>query len=146
VTLDGNVGLQRVKAAKGIDGPNDDLRLFRFGEHANLVGRDVAKLTVGAPSPVPVTLKAPGVTREFHATDGQVPCFVHGSTGSQPAAVAIALNGTILAVAPSEAAGEFEFWAALPETRFQEGQNTVELYTVDGTPNRPVLHPVTVQG
>ncbi len=134
-----------LKAAAAPGDPADPLRVFRIGPFAPLVGKQVAALPAGAPVTMRATVEAPGLTREFRSADREIACFVEGTLDdAAPHNVAIALNGTVLAVSPTgiDEQGP-SFFAALPETSFVEGTNTITLYSVEGTPDRPILHPLS---
>jgi hypothetical protein len=113
----------------------------------NLVDRPVEELTVGPP------IGETGIIEERYADlswDGteRAPFYVSGSIPRPPfEPVAFALNGTVVAVAPTSIFQDFEqtsWWTLLPSDRFEVGTNELELFLVEDGPE-PVLRPVPLE-
>ncbi|MBI2704158.1 MAG: sulfatase-like hydrolase/transferase [Actinobacteria bacterium] len=142
VEFDAAEGKRRVLASRAAPPGNDDLRIYRFGDYASLIGRDVNSLPKGPPPSVTATVEGNGLTRTFDPSASTLDCFVTGTTSpGATGQLAVALNNTVVAVVPLAELGG-KFWAVLPESRFTPGPNQVSLFLVDGTPANPRLAPV----
>ena len=117
--------------------------LFAVGPHGDLVGRKVADLTVGAPSPATANLMD-RVDLEVDLGSGQVPAMIYGDLdrplGSESTWLVASVDGTVAgAIAAVPADGTWRFLGLLDEKAFtKDGPADVALYTVDGT----TLHPL----
>jgi hypothetical protein len=120
--------------------------LFELGPVADLVGRPVAGLQ-----------RAPGGELRAHVDGldalghvdralGQVPALVWGQlTGSSGhPVVAVAVNGVIGGGGPTflDRSSPNRFAVLVPDRLFRQGQNRLELFTVDGHGSTARLHPV----
>jgi hypothetical protein len=141
--FDSAEGQKRLLASTAAPAGNDDLRIYRFGEWAPMIGRDVSTLRIGAPAAVTATVEGSGLSRQFDPASTTLDCFVTGKvppTTQTP--VAVALNGKVAMVVPvAEQKGQF--WGALPESLFQPGANEVTLYAVEGSVANPTLRPIS---
>jgi Sulfatase len=116
----------------GADGPG---RLFRIGPNQELLGRPAR-----GPGRIPlrVELAAENEFRRVNLRSSTIPAHVVGrvtAPGGGPRDVAIAVNGTIVAVTRTFrlATGGGELVAAMvPESSFRQGVNRVEVLEVGG--------------
>ena len=123
---------------------DDDLRLWRIDEWGALIGtapdaHSVTEAWAGGT----VEVEGAGTTRTFDPGSDEAPLDVVAHIpGKFPGErVAIALNGTIIDVAPYSAVNAVA-WTVLPDTRFVRGTNELTFYAVQGTPAEPILVPV----
>lgn len=145
-SVDGTVEYPRVLSGRAQgSGPRDDLYLWRFGPYAELVGQAAEPLSVGDSGVLATLARSP--RRSFSPDDtsyeGYITGTVDGAEVGQP--LAVALNGTVVSVTEVVALGsDTAFWALLPDTRFQEGENIISLYTVSGPADDPTLARLTL--
>jgi hypothetical protein len=146
VEVDGAEGFARVLAGDAVPGTGPLALWDRTGgEHGELVGRSVAELTVGDPDEHPLAVVA--LDRWDDVDLDRPPIEVFGlSEGPADQTVVVAVNDTVAAVVPA-AEGAYGLTAVdallWPET-LVEGANDIAVYVVDGEPDAPVLHPVTL--
>jgi len=149
VEVDARAGFDRVLAADPVPWEGEDA-VWKRTAHGDLVGQDVTDLAVGDAATEPVALGATGLGDVD--LDEPLPIEVVGAT-RLPAGtdVAIALNGTVGAVADVKAVPPGRVPAGSPPQRiaglvlprlFVEGDNDVELFAVAGPVGGEVLHPV----
>ncbi len=122
-------------------------RVFQVGPAAQLVGQRVDAIDVSPRSPIRITLDFPQLFSQVDLEDTFVPAYITGKVlfptpDAAPVALAVALNGTIQAVTQPwsvpknlpknlSKTGRQGSWAAVvPETAFQAGRNTVEVFVV----------------
>jgi hypothetical protein len=147
--LDGEAGFAEMLDAAPINpemnGPEGAFALAPMA--VDLVDRPVEELTVGSP------IDETGIIEERYADlswDGteRAPFYVSGSIPRPPfEPVAFALNGNVVAVAPTSIFQGFEqtaWWTLLPSDRFEVGTNELELFLVEDGPE-PVLRPVPLE-
>ncbi|MDD9372006.1 MAG: hypothetical protein PV358_17935, partial [Acidimicrobiales bacterium] len=149
IEVDARAGFDRVLAADPVPWEGEDA-VWKRTAHGDLVGRDVADLAVGDAATEPVALAATGLGDVD--LDEPLPIEVVGTTRlSGGTDVAIALNGTVGAVADVEALPPGRVPAGSPPQRiaglllprlFVEGDNDVEVFAVAGPVGGEVLHPV----
>jgi len=127
---------------------------FKFGPHADLVGRRVGDLAVGADG---VTARVVGLDdyRRVDPSSGSVPAQVGGqltrTTPGTPArpAVAVAINGVIGGVSETFASGDSPptwFTAMISDSLLRRGNNQLQLFLVDTTGGQRRLRPLTLTG
>ena len=120
--------------------------LFAVGPHADLVGKPVAGLTLGAPSPVTADLHEESVPLgDVDPATGTLPAAVFGDldrpVGAEPGWLVASVNGTIAGVVGAMPAdGRWRFAGVLDDATFRPGRNDVALYEVRGT----TLHRLTL--
>lgn len=119
--------------------------LAAVGEHGALVGRTLADLDVGPPSPL---RWAPANEAAFDAVPnakGEAPQLVTGTVtapgGVEPPAIVIAVNGTVAGVTGGyERQGEAWSFSSMLGPFLHRGSNQIVAYEVTGGPAGPVLH------
>jgi Sulfatase len=120
--------------------------LAAVGEAEDLVGRKVAELPVGAPSPLSARFDRADLLANLDPAAGLVPYSLRGTLrggrGTPPELV-VALNGTVSGTIggyrPVRGAMAF---SGLMANYFVPGRNQVTAYEVERTGSRVVLHPV----
>ncbi len=123
--------------------PDGDLRLYRVGPGADLVGRRVDELAQGPPAGRAVTPHAPDAFADVDPDAAVLPVLVSGRVeGPAGPYVAIAVNGVIGAVS-----GTFDweytvFAGMVPEQLLRPGANRLDLYLLED-PAAPVLRPTS---
>jgi arylsulfatase A-like enzyme len=127
---------------------------FRFGPHADLVGRRVGDLTVAGDGG---TARVIGLDdyRHVDPASGRVPAHVGGQltrtapgTPARPS-VAVAVNGVIGGVSGTFASGDSPptwFAAMVPDTLFRPGDNELQLFLLDGAGGQQRLRPLALTG
>ncbi len=144
--IDGTTGFADLLAqpAPG-DGDDPDLRFYRWGRWASLVGRSVDAFVAGAARDLTVELDADGGYRS--SASAQQDVYVAGTieTG-EPLDLAIAVNGRIGAWAELQTTGdpgERRFWGLVPPDYLRaDGQDVIELYLIEGDGPAPSLAPL----
>jgi hypothetical protein len=127
---------------------------FKFGSHADLVGRRVTDLTIAGSGG---TARVIGLDeyRRVDPSSGTVPAQVAGQLTSTvpgiPAgpAVAVAVNGVIGGVSETFASGDSPptwFTAMVSDSLLRPDDNRLELFLVDTTDGRQRLRPLTLTG
>jgi hypothetical protein len=133
---------------------DDYLDWFKFGPHADLVGKRVGDLQVGS-SGGKARVLGLDEYRRVDPTTGMVPAHVGGQlTGTAAGiaarpAVAVALNGVIGGMAETFTSGDDRptwFSTMVPDTLMRRGENQFELFLVDTAGGRQVLRPLTLSG
>jgi hypothetical protein len=127
-------------------GDDPDLRFFRWGRHADLVGRRVSDLTVVEPSALTYRLDPDGGYES--SAPAQVDAYIAGSVSSAEIEdVAIAVNGRIGGW--SELLGTSRgnrFWTVVPPSFLAgDGSDEIEVFVIGGTPEDPTLAPMSVR-
>ncbi|MCX7619717.1 MAG: sulfatase-like hydrolase/transferase [Acidimicrobiales bacterium] len=124
-------------AGQGID----ELRVFRNGPYASLVG-----LPAPAQPPTPtrewVDVSAPAEQRVAE-NNGTLPALIHGFVHPADATIAISLNGTIVGVPSIAPTGEF-YWL-LPDSKFVAGVNEIAYWLVTGPESNATLKRLSVR-
>jgi hypothetical protein len=127
---------------------------FKFGPHADLVGRRVHDLTAAGSGG---TAQVSGLDdfRRVDPDSGTVPAHVGGrltstapDTSPRPAVV-VAVNGVIGGVSETFASGDAQptwFSAMVPDTLFRPGDNQLQLFLLSTTGGQQRLHPLTLTG
>jgi Sulfatase len=124
--------------------------LFEVGPYADLVGGRPEVVGVAGGSGLRAKLHDPGNLQNVSPESGTIPALVSGalvgSVPDRPVTLAVAVNGTIGAVALTFTQKDTPqtFAAVVPDTLFRPGGNRVQLYQVEWAPAGPRLHPVTV--
>jgi hypothetical protein len=127
---------------------------FKFGPHADLVGRRVGDLTVAGSGG---TARVIGLDeyRRVDPSSGTVPAEVAGqlirtAPGTPPRPpVVVAVNGVIGGISetfPSGAARPTWFSAMVADSLLHPGDNRLELFLLDTTGGGARLHPLTLTG
>ncbi len=120
--------------------------IYGVGPYRRLVGTPAARWNPAPAGLTRATLNDPGAYRSVRPSSSFVPTYVTGRLrqpgGAPPRAVAIAINGQIVATSPTfkTPAGEDLYYAALvPPSALRAGANTVSLFAVSGSANAPGL-------
>jgi Sulfatase len=127
---------------------------FRFGPHADLVGRRVGDLTIAGDGG---TAQVIGMDeyRRVDPDSGKVPAHVGGQLtrippGTPPRpAVVVAVNGVIGGVSETFASGDTPptwFATMVPDTLLRPGDNRLQLFLLSTAAGQPRLHPLTLTG
>ena len=150
VEVDGPTGFQRLLDEEPAgEGGRDELRFYRFGEWGPLIGRDVDELEVDGGARHSGRLDRAGAYHDVDRTTGEVPAYVSGvvrTSGRDVDTVLVAVNGTVAGWSYLHAGtpGAPEWYTMVPEWFFVEGDNRIELYSATGTPEDPVLTPISL--
>ena len=150
VEVDGPTGFRRLlEEPPPGRGARRDLRFYRFGEWGGLVGRHVDDLTVEGGADTSGTLDRARAYQTVDRERGEVPAYVSGTVrtdDSEISTVAVAVNGTIGGWSHLHAGtvGSPDWYTMVPEWFLVDGTNLVELYAVSGTPDDPVLQPISL--
>ena len=138
----GFASVQRAQAAV----PNEfaDLRVFRVGQYADLLGEVAHADSVSAHATV--TLDGPlRYLLVNQASPNAQYAAIHGVTtlphAGQPLAVVV--NGVVAGLSftyRAPGSDHTEFWGTLVPRFFHNGRNLVQTYTIDGPTDAPVLH------
>jgi hypothetical protein len=135
--------------------PNDGyLGWFKFGPHADLVGRRVGELPVAASGG---TAQVSGLSeyRQVDPASGRVPAWVAGRiTRAAPGLperpiVLAAINGVVGGVSETfSSAGSDPTWfsAMVPDTLMRKGDNQLQLFLLDPSGGQPRLRPLALSG
>jgi Sulfatase len=127
---------------------------FRFGPHADLVGRRVRELIVGAGGGRARVIGLDDF-RKVDPASGTVPAHVGGrltstAPGTPPRpAVVVAVNGVIGGVSETFASGDPDptwFSAMIPDTLLRPGDNRLELFLLETAGGQQRLHPLALTG
>lgn len=126
-------------------GDDPDLRFYRYGRHADLVGVEVGDLPTEPAVDLDVTLDPDGGYRS--SAEAQQDVYVAGDVGSGEALdLAVAVNGRIGAWAELQATGdpnEGRFWALIPPDFLRpDGDDEVTLYVIEGEGRSVRLTPI----
>lgn len=150
VEVDGPTGFQRLldEPAPG-EGDRRDLRFYRFGEWGPLVGTHVDDLTVESGAEHSGTLDRAAAYQDVDRSTGEVPAYVSGTvrTGDGDVdTVLVTVNGTVAGWSHLHAGtvGAPDWYTMVPEWFFVDGANLIELYSVTGPPDEPVLRPISL--
>jgi hypothetical protein len=143
--IDGRQGFEDLltQPAPGA-GDDPDLRFYRFGRHADLVGREVADLPVAADSGLTYHLDPDG-GYQSSATALQ-DAYVGGSIdGHQQVDVAIAVNGRIGGWSETlNTSRGNRFWSVMPPPfLLDNGQDEIRIYAIEGSGDDVALAPMT---
>ena len=127
------------------EGDDPELRFYRFGRHADLVGQLVEDLPVASGRDLEVHLDADGSYRS--SADAQQDVYVAGDVETgEPLDVAVAVNGRIGAWAELQTTGdpgERRFWVLVPPAFLRDqGADAIELYVIEGDGPTPALAPL----
>lgn len=124
------------------EGDDTELAFYRFGRHADLVGRFVEDLPVAPEGDLAVHLDDDGSYRS--SADAQQDVYVAGEVGTgEPLDVAVAVNGRIGGWAELQTTGdpdERRFWVLVPPAFLRDdGQDEIRLYVIQGDGPTPAL-------
>lgn len=150
VEVDGPTGFQRLlDEPPAGQGDRKELRFYRFGEWGSLVGQDIAELEVDGGPRHSGRLDRAAAYHDVDRRTGEVPAYVSGVVRTSEAdvdTVVVAVNGTIGGWSHLHAGtvGAPDWYTMVPEWFFVEGDNRIELYSVSGTPDDPVLSPISL--
>jgi hypothetical protein len=122
------------------------LRLYRFGDYGDLVGRPAAPLVVNRDRRPVASIENPGAFADVQPDAADVPwAFVQGRAGVRAGSwIAVVVNGRIAGVGRTsrgDSTDGTEFGALVPPSLVRRGHNDVELFLVTGPPTAPQLHP-----
>jgi hypothetical protein len=125
----------------------DALRAYRVGPDAQLIGKKVTAVTVGAPADNRASLVQYAALRSVDVKSTSVPALVWGTTRS-PATVVIAINGTIAGVSPTFTDGNTarRFAMMLPVPLLRSGDNHATAYELDAGASATTLRPISLAG
>jgi hypothetical protein len=146
-------GLVRVDGRRGYadllalpppgSGADPDLRFYRFGRHADLVGRSVDELATGPVLDGEVRLDQQAQLESVDTSVPPLPVYLAGDIpGDQPVDVAVAVNGTVGGWGRTEQAdtpGRQHFWAMVPSDLLADGANEVTVAVIDDQNGRTRL-------
>jgi hypothetical protein len=111
--------------------------LFQIGPYPALVGKRPAEIGVTGEGGVEVEIEQAHIYERVDLQSPFVPAYVRGRVvrndrTTNPLDLAIAVNGTVQAVtqAVRRKGGELRFSTVVPESAFQTGENTVEVFVV----------------
>ena len=122
--------------------------LFRLGPHPALLGKHLDEVASVGETSVQITIDRPESFTNVDLQSDFIPTHITGhvtpsTLGNRPVSLAVAVNGTIQAVTQPWSVpiqGRHGIWSAVvPETAFQTGQNTVEVFVVSDTAGGPAL-------
>ncbi len=119
----------------------DDLRVFRNGRYASLVGTP-APTVPPAPTREWVDVSPPAQQRVAES-NGTFPAFIHGFTPPVDATLANSLNRNFVGVPSVAPTGEF-YWL-LPDSKFVSGVNEIAYWLVTGPESNPSLKRLSVR-
>ena len=143
--IDGTEGFEDLLAQPPPGAGDDpDLRFYRFGRHADLVGRSVDDLPTAADSGLSFDLDPDGGYRS--SAPAQQDAYVAGSVNTGDALdVAIAVNGRIGGWAELQATSRGNrFWAVVPpEFLRDDGEDEIEVFVIQGSGPDPALAPMS---
>ncbi len=136
-------GVQQERAAP--IGGDPALRIFRHSAYGDLIGRTVAPAWIGDDDTTTIAFESPERLRDVDRDATIAPWFVNIASINgldRPVAVAIVLNGRIAAVSetlpPDDGTSTLVF--NLPPALIVDGDNTVEVYRIDGLGPAMQLH------
>lgn len=139
VHVDGARGFAEVIESRAFDfGADWDLRLWRWGDNGDLVGREVDSFEQGKPADLTASIDAPERFTDVDASDRMVPAYVSGRViGGEPEAVAVAVNGVIggwydMSEVPNDETGR-PFAVMVPPSLLRDGDNDVEVFLIEGS-------------
>ncbi len=123
---------------------DDWMALAAVGDNGDLVGTEVADLTVGEPSELRATLAQSELLDDLPAGGGELPFVLvgklSGGTGTPPDLVA-SVNGTIAGVVGGyRPRGDGWRFVGYVADLYRDGHNDVELWEVTRQPGGVVLH------
>lgn len=133
--------------------PRDDLQLSRFGRWGSLIGAEATDLDVGEPSRAATAVltddEGDPVDRDHFditAGDAVLPVYVRGTIEAPlPTDVVLSVNGFVAGWGEVfRKDGEARWFVLAPQELFATGPNELELFTVTGEPEAPVLRPVPI--
>ncbi|MCX7621083.1 MAG: sulfatase-like hydrolase/transferase [Acidimicrobiales bacterium] len=139
VSIDARREFPKVLEAPKKGEGNDDLRLWRTGKYAPLVGKPISAMKLVATVGEPVELSSPSLPVVFDPNARDAPVSVIGrlpAKRDRGTNLAIALNGTIVAT-PLFSQANRTFATLLPETRLSEGENDLRIFLLTGPPEKP---------
>jgi hypothetical protein len=120
--------------------------LFELGPVADLVGMAVADLPRAPDSGLRAHVDGVDAFGHVDRARGQVPALVWGELAGSSGrpVVAVAVNGVIGGGGPTflDRSSPNRFAVLVPDRLFRQGQNRLELFTVDGHGGTARLHPV----
>ncbi len=124
--------------------------LFELGPVADLVGTQVAGMQRVAAGAVHAQVDGLDLFGHVDRQQGKVPALVWGQLAGSLGhpVVAVAVNGVIGGGGPTfvDRAAPNRFAVLVPDRLFRQGQNRVELFTVDGHGSSARLHPISISG
>jgi len=127
--------------------------LFKVGPHADLVGRPLGQLRIGDGSGQTAKLDHPEAYSRVNLASAKVPAQVSGEIVARgqakaPLTIVFALNGTVGAAARTfqERDAPMKFAAMVPDALFKQGENRLQLFTLEMAGPTPLLHPVALRG
>ena len=137
VALSGQPTIQRKLSLFGSG--EDPESIFRVGDVDGLVGRRASELEHET-SPLVVVVRGHRRYQNVSLRSGRLPVWMRGRVLGQPRSsprlrLAISLNGTIVAVTKTfiDDSRQVKFAALLPEAKFRDGVNTLELFVIKAT-------------
>jgi hypothetical protein len=152
-TVDGVQGLRNMLAAPPASGvPGDDpLALYRLSPHVGLTGTSVADLPWGPPADWTARLFDAERYDQVDPEAETVPVYVTGvaqGPDTELRDVVVAVNGVIGGWGRLEVDGDAEqprFAVLVPESFLNPGDNTIEVFAMEGPPGDVTLRPVELR-
>ena len=129
-------GLRQLSWNRGEDG------LFKFGPTDRLLGKRLGQVSIIDSPGLLIRLAEPGLYEKVQLDSHFVPAGIEGWVSAKDVDfVAVAVNGSIRAVAPTfnSPSGERHFQAIVPESSFVNGSNQIRVFAVVQTDGEIVL-------
>ena len=122
--------------------------LFRFGPHPALIGKPINEVSSAGGASVHITLDRPDSFTDVDLRSDFIPAYITGQVtpallNGETVSLAVAINGRIQAITQPWSVpinGRHGSWSAVvPESSFQTGRNTVEVFIVSDVVGRASL-------
>ena len=122
--------------------------LFRLGPHSALIGKSINEVGSTEEAPVQITIDRPGSFTDVDLRSDFIPAYITGQVtpallNGETVSLAVAINGIIQAITHPWSVpinGRHGSWSAVvPESSFQTGRNTVEVFVVSEVTGRATL-------
>ena len=122
--------------------------LFRLGPHPALIGKSINEVGRTEEPPVQITIDRPGSFTDVDLRSDFIPAYITGQVtpallNGETVSLAVAINGIIQAITHPWSVpinGRHGSWSAVvPESSFQTGRNTVEVFVVSEVTGRATL-------
>ncbi len=149
LTFDGAEGFATALANPALTGDlSDPYRLYRVGDHADLIGTDAEPLVQDRDGPETTGLVHQDAFDDVQPNARTAPWayasgLIRDFTNDRP--VAFSVDGTIAAVSEAgslEGTGHGFFQFVIPPTLVHEGRNEIVMYFIDGEPGDVTLDPI----
>jgi len=143
-TVDGESNFKKVKEAPAAGSGGDDLHFFRTGPLAALIGQKVdqiPRVVIGGPRPETITVNNPGMARTFNPASSTVPAYVTGTIPGYIGTLLLTLNGVVVGSSTIDGSTGGNFWFLAPDSRMNEGENQLAVYSVATDGLQTMLRP-----